>query len=51
MLKFIAVLFFVVATIDVYLHASALNAVGVFLVIGGFYCAISFLMDKLAYED
>jgi hypothetical protein len=51
MLKLIAALFVMIVAVDVYLHGSPLNAVGVFSVIGFFYLAINFLMQELAAQD
>ena len=51
MLKLIAVLFFIIAAVDVYLHASLLNALAVFSAIGFFYLVISLLMERLAAQD
>jgi uncharacterized PurR-regulated membrane protein YhhQ (DUF165 family) len=51
MLKLIAALFVMIVAVDVYLHGSPLNAIGVFSAIGFFYLAISFLMEELAAQD
>lgn len=51
MLKLIAVMFVIVAAVDVYLHGSLLNALGVFAAISFFYLVINFLMEKLAAHD
>ena len=51
MLKLIAIVFFIVASVDVYFNASLLNALAVFTVIGFFYLVISLLMEQLASGD
>jgi hypothetical protein len=51
MLKLIAIVFFIVAAVDVYFNASPLNALAVFAVIGFFYLVISLLMEQLASGD
>lgn len=51
MLKFIATVFVIIAAVDVYLHASPLNALAVFAAIGFFYLVIIFLMEQLAAQD
>lgn len=51
MLKLIAVLFLIIAAVDVYLHGSPLNALGVFSAIGFFYIVINFLMEELSAQD
>ena len=51
MLKLIAVVFFVVVAVDVYVNASPINALAVFTGVGFCYLVINLLMKELATQD